>query len=79
MDLTPIRILEIEIGQPLLPVTAEDKGYSYQQALCLVRLHSHPLGTIELDLVHGPVSADECAHHIWNALRTKINAHLQAG
>ncbi len=77
MDLTPIRILEIEIGQPLPSVVPEDKGCIYRQALCLIRLHSHPLGTIELDLVHGPVSAGECAQHIWSALNTQINTHLQ--
>jgi GT2 family glycosyltransferase len=77
MDLTPIRILEIEIGQPLFSVTPEHKGQIYQRALCLVRLHSHPLGTIELDLVHGPISADACAQHIWTALSTQINMHLQ--
>ena len=76
MDLTPIRILEIEIGQPLLPVMPEDKGQTYQQALCLVRLHSHPLGTIELDLVHGPVRPDNYAQQIWRSLSTEINAHL---
>jgi GT2 family glycosyltransferase len=77
MDLTPIRILEIEIGQPLFSVTPEHKGQVYQHALCLVRLHSQPLGTIELDLVHGPVSADACAQHIWNTLHAQINMHLQ--
>jgi GT2 family glycosyltransferase len=77
ITLAPIRILEIEIGQPLSPISPEDKGYSYQQALCLVRLHSYPLGMIELDLTHGPVNADDCAQHIWNALGAKISAHLQ--
>lgn len=77
MDLTPIRILEIEIGQPLFSVIPEDKGYVYRRAFCLVLLHSHPLGTIELDLVDGPVSADACAQHIWNALSIQINTHLQ--
>ena len=77
MALAPIRIMEIEIGQPLPPILSEDKGYSYRQALCLVRLHSHPLGMIELDLTNGPVNADDCAHHIWNALGAKISMHLQ--
>ncbi len=77
MALAPIRILEIEIGQPLLPVSPEDKGYSYRQALCLIRLHSRPLGMIELDLTNGPINADDCAQHIWNALGAKISVHLQ--
>ena len=77
MALAPIRILEIEIGQPLSLISPEDKGYRYRQACCLVRLHSHPLGMIELDLTKGPLNADDCAHHIWNALGAKISAHLQ--
>jgi GT2 family glycosyltransferase len=77
MALAPIRILEIEIGQPLFSVSPEDKGYRYRQALCLIRLHSHPLGMIELDFTQGPVKAEDCAHHIWNALGAKITMHLQ--
>jgi len=51
-DLAPVRILEIEVGQPLpgVPAIDEKTGQHYQRALCLVRLHAQPLGLMELRL-----------------------------
>jgi len=48
-DYVPARVLEIEIGQPLPPLTAMDEktGKHYQRAMCLIRLHTVPLGVIE--------------------------------
>lgn len=75
----PARILEIEVGQPLPGVSAFDEktGRHYQHALCLVRLHTQPLGLVELELEGSAVSADECAERIWRALSEKINEHLR--
>ncbi len=75
---TPMRILEIELGQPLLPVSAVDEktGRSYECALCLVRLHTQPLGTITLHLNKGERDSCEYAQHIWNSFSVKINEHL---
>ncbi len=79
VDVAPVRILEVEIGQPLFSVSPrnEDNGQTYQRALCLVRLHNQPLGTIELSLDDGTVAADEVAVHVWRALNIEINEHLQ--
>src|SRR5437868_4880905 len=78
-DLAPVRIVEIEVGQPLPDVSAFDEktGQHYQRALCLVRLHTQPLGLLELQLDEHGVSAEEYASHIWRTLSEKINGHLR--
>ncbi|MGZ3615844.1 MAG: glycosyltransferase [Ktedonobacteraceae bacterium] len=78
-DLAPIRVLEIEIGQPLLPVSAkkDETGQYYRSAICLIRLHTRPLGVVSLQLEDGRISANECAKIIWRTLHTEINEHLQ--
>ena len=47
-DYIPVRILEVELGQPLPTISAfdEKKGRRYQRARCLVRLHTQPLGLV---------------------------------
>lgn len=79
IDLAPARVLEIEIGQPLLPVSAvnDDTGQCYRRAMCLVRLHTRPLGVVDLQLDRDEMSADECAENIWRTLHKEINEHLQ--
>src|SRR5258708_28418677 len=78
-DLAPVRILEIEVGQPLpdVPVIDEKTGQRYQRALCLVRLHTQPLGLMELWLGEHGVSPGECASHIWHTFSERINEHLR--
>src|SRR6516164_2084797 len=75
----PMRILEIELGEPLpsLSVIDEKTGHSYQRAMCLVRLHTHPLGLVELQLVEGGMDPHFYVQHIWSALGPQINEHLQ--
>ncbi len=74
----PKRILEIEIGQPLPPLTAvdEETGRRYQRARGLIRLHSQPLGVVEFELDADVVQADMYAQGIWCALEVQINEHL---
>jgi len=76
---SPIRICEIEIGKPLLDisVTNEKTGQRYQRAQCLIRLHTQPLGLLELPLDESGANAEVCAGHIWQALGEQINAHLR--
>ncbi len=78
-DLAPMRIVEIDVGQPLPHMSAFDEktGQHYQRALCLVRLHTQPLSLVELQLGEYGVSAEECASHIWRALSEEINEHLR--
>lgn len=78
-EYTPMSILEIELGKalPLLSAVNEQTGYRYQRALCLIRLHSQPIGRIELALSDGQASPQDYAPRIWSALKTQINTHLQ--
>lgn len=75
----PLAILEIELGEtlPTLSACNEQTGYRYQRALCLIRLHSQPIGRIELGLNDGQASPQDYAPQIWDALRTQINEHLE--
>ena len=77
-DFAPVRIVEVEIGQPLPTITAIDEqtGQCYQRARCLVRLHAQPLGMVEFQLNESGVSASEYVSHIWHHLRDEINEHL---
>src|SRR5207237_158478 len=61
----PARVLEIELGQPLLPLSAFDEktGHYYKRALCLIRLHTQPLGVIELQLDEPETSVYTYAQH----------------
>src|SRR5260221_10695833 len=78
-EYAPVRILELELSQPLLTISAVDDktGQSYRRANCLVRLHTQPLGIVELTLDKSKVSPHEYAQHIWQALHVQINEHLQ--
>ena len=78
-DFTPIRIVEIELGQPLSTVQALDEktGQNYRRARCLVRLHDQPLSLIELQLDDQGASPHDYAPYIWHVLGKKINEHLQ--
>ena len=75
----PIRIIETEIGQPLLDISAfDDKAVQrYQRAFCFIRLHTHPIGIIELQLDEQGLSAGAYAERIWHTLHLSIVKHLQ--
>src|SRR5947207_8229220 len=78
-NFSPVRICEIEISKPLLDISAinEQTGRQYQRAQCLIRLHTQPLGLLELPLDGSGANAEVCAGHIWQALGEQINAHLR--
>jgi glycosyltransferase involved in cell wall biosynthesis len=77
-EILPARVVQVELGQPLpaLPVQDERTGICYSRALSLVRLHSQPLGVVELELPSRGLSAEEYAIRIWQDLQPAINAHL---
>ena len=75
----PATMLEIEIGRALRlekPVDPQT-GWDYRRALVLVRLHTQPLGLIELALDQVGADGDLIARAIWNALESEINSHLR--
>ena len=75
----PIRMLEIELGEPLPIVSAfvEGKEQRYGRVRCLVRLHTQPLGLVELAMTEDELRPEEYAQYIWQLLHTQINLHLQ--
>jgi GT2 family glycosyltransferase len=79
VDYAPMRILEIELSQPLPDISTFDRksGCYYSRARCLVRLHTQPLGLVELQLKENGILAGELAKHIWNNLGEQINEHLR--
>jgi GT2 family glycosyltransferase len=74
----PVRILDVDISQPLPAIVAVDvaTGRKYERALALIRLHTQPLGVVELRLDKDGLSAEDYARQIWHALRAEIIAHL---
>jgi GT2 family glycosyltransferase len=77
-EFRPVRMLEVELSQPIPAVpTLDEAGRTYHTALSLVRLHTEPLGRIELHLGSRGLSPAEYAATIWSALGDKIAAHLR--
>lgn len=76
----PIRMLEIELAErlPSIGRTASRTGQPYERALALVRLHSVPLGLVDLDLKEGALGATHLAGRIWAELAEAINLHLES-
>jgi GT2 family glycosyltransferase len=76
---SPARIIEIELAAPLpniLPAHALT-GEKYRRAQALVRLHTQPLGLVELELGENGQQAEVYAAEIWRSLSQAINEHLQ--
>jgi GT2 family glycosyltransferase len=71
----PVRILEIELSDPLADVDAVG---SYRRALAIVRLHSVPIGLVTVDLTDGRATAAEVARAVDAELRAAVNRHLAA-
>lgn len=74
----PTRLLDVELSRPLPTLTSRDDvtGRSYRQARVLVRLHSKPLGLVNLELM-AALEPRHYASSIWQALHEKINNHLR--
>jgi glycosyltransferase involved in cell wall biosynthesis len=75
----PVRILEAEISEPLAAVPANDTetGQTFERAMVLVRLHTQPLGVVELRLEQGGLDAENHAQAIWTSLHEEITTHLR--
>jgi GT2 family glycosyltransferase len=75
----PIQLLEVELTEPLPAIAAVSAttGQHYQRAQALVKLHTRPLGIVELDLTEHGLSADAYAREIWRTLNDEITEHLR--
>jgi GT2 family glycosyltransferase len=78
-DFEPVRLAEVELGEPLAalePRRAPDGG-AYRQALVFVRLHSEPLGLVEVALgADGSLAAVELARALWPEVAAAVGEHL---
>ena len=75
----PTRTLQVELSQPLpdLVATNSTNGRRYQRATVLVRLHSEPMGIVELKPGEDSMAAADFARRIRDALGPEISAHLE--
>lgn len=78
-DFVPVLLQEIELSQPLPILLAfnEVRGQTYQRVRCVVRLHTQPLGLVELCFEGERLLPGEYAQQIWQSLEEQINRHLQ--
>src|SRR5690349_938450 len=74
----PMRLVEVELAQPLpdLSKAQHSTGRSYSGVLCLVRLHTQPLGLVELSPFPEALAPTSYAPTIFQYLRRQIDAHL---
>src|SRR4051794_17298994 len=78
-EFSPVRMHDVEIGAPLEDLSRgeTEDGTPFGSCLCLVRLHGRPLGTIEVELPPGGVSAEALAARIQGELGERVSAHLR--
>lgn len=78
-DFAPMRTLDVEIGEPLPTLRPDDEGSAagYGAALCLVRLHGAPLGSIQVELPPGGLDPKALAERIQAELGNEIDRHLR--
>jgi glycosyltransferase involved in cell wall biosynthesis len=78
-DFEPVQVVEVELGHalPALGGPTAESGVSYRKALVLVRLHSQPLGLVEIELgADRAMAPEQLAEALWSALEPRIRAHL---
>jgi glycosyltransferase involved in cell wall biosynthesis len=77
-NFAPVLIADVEIGEalPTLRANGSPSG-TYAEALCLVRLHGAPLGSIRAELPSGGLDPARLAERIWAELNGKIVEHLR--
>ncbi len=75
----PARVIQIDIDQPLQPIMTlnEANGREYHRALALIRLHTQPLGVVELRWEGVRLDPVACAEQVWRALGPTIRNHLR--
>ncbi len=78
VDFKPIKVVEVELSQPLPEISAMDEtgSYKYQKAKALIRLHSYPLGLLDIAIDGDRISPAQLATECWAVLNTQINNHL---
>ena len=75
----PALMADVELGWPLRLVACEPTRdiARYERAVVLVRLHSHPLGVVEIRRRPSDLTPADLAVEIWRSLAREIAAHLR--
>lgn len=77
-DFAPMRVLDVELSEPLPKLEPGGEGpAAYGSALCLVRLHGAPLGSVRVELPAGGVDPERLAGAIQAELGPAIERHLR--
>lgn len=77
-DFAPIAVVEVELSAPIEPIPATDPlGRRYGAARVFVRLHSRPVGLLELPVGDRGVTSATVAGAIWDELAAAVNGHLR--
>lgn len=80
----PIRVAEIELSAPVRVRRAAtdpailDQGLIYGRVLALVRLHGHPLGTVDVEIPDPDLAVDVIAAAACEQLADAVTAHIEA-
>lgn len=79
-DFAPLRVIEVELGEPLPVLEAEnaESGATYAAALCLVRLHGSPLGSVRAEIPPQGLDPEKLARQVQDRLGEEIDRHLIA-
>ncbi len=73
----PVQAIDIELSRPIPTLLGEvpGTGQRYRRALLLARLHSYPLGVLDLQM-DADVPAATLAEALWQRFHGAINEHL---
>jgi glycosyltransferase involved in cell wall biosynthesis len=78
-DIGPIALHEVELSAPIRDVPpAGEATRPYRRAHVLVRLHTRPIGVVDMEIDGNGVSAQELTTAIWEVFAARINEHLKA-
>jgi GT2 family glycosyltransferase len=73
----PIKIVDLELTEPLQHISSRDFTRRYVGAYIVVRLHTRPLGVLEMSLGADGLSPTTYAASLWEEFGAKINEHLR--
>jgi glycosyltransferase involved in cell wall biosynthesis len=75
----PALMADVELSRPLRLVACDPSRdvERYERAIVLVRLHTHPLGVVEIHQRPSDVTPADLAGEIWRSLEREIVEHLR--
>jgi glycosyltransferase involved in cell wall biosynthesis len=70
---------DVELGEPLRLIACDPTRdpSRYERAIVLVRMHSHPLGVVEIDRRPADLAPVDLSTEIWGMLAPEIAEHLR--